>query len=100
MLDEVYAPSQDVVARKIEGEMIIIPMVAGIGDLEDELYTLNKTGQAVWEKLNGIKSIRVIVDELAAEYLAPIETIQEDVLGIIGELARRRIIELKPADAA
>ncbi|MBN2399004.1 MAG: PqqD family protein [Candidatus Aminicenantes bacterium] len=92
MLDNVFSPSVDVVARKIEGETIIIPIVAGIGDLEDDLYTLNETGQAIWEKLDGEKSIQVIIEELGAEYQAPLAEIQEDVLGIIGELARRKII--------
>jgi len=96
MLNEVFAPSEDVVARKIEGETIIIPLVAGIGDLEDELYTLNETGQAIWEKLDGGKSIQTIVNELSTEYGAPAEVIQEDVVGIIKELARRRIILSKP----
>jgi hypothetical protein len=94
-LDEVFAPSQDVVARKIEGETIIIPLVAGIGDREDELYTLNQTGQAIWEKLDGGKSVQDIVDELAAAYEAPVETIREDVTGLIQEMARRKIIVSK-----
>ena len=44
-LDNVYAVSEDVVAREIEGEIIIVPLVAGIADEEDELLTLNATGQ-------------------------------------------------------
>lgn len=92
MLNEVFGLSEDVVARKIEGETIIIPLVAGIGDLEDELYTLNETGQAIWEKLDGKKSIQTIVDELSVEFRAPIQVIQKDVLGIIKELARLKII--------
>ena len=38
-----YSPSEYIVARKIEGELIIVPLVSGIGDMEDELYTLNVT---------------------------------------------------------
>ena len=95
ILGDVFGPSEDVAARKIEGETLIVPLVAGIGDLEDDLYTLNETGQAIWEKLDGEKSIQTIVDELNSEYRAPIEEIQEDVLGIIEELARRRIIHKK-----
>ena len=52
-MDAVYAPSEDVVAREIEGELIIVPLVAGIGDMEDELYTLNETGRAIWDRLDG-----------------------------------------------
>ena len=48
-LDIIYVPSEDVVAREIEGEMIIVPIASGIGDMEDELYTLNETGKAIWK---------------------------------------------------
>jgi hypothetical protein len=95
MLNDVFSPSEDVAARKIEGETIIIPLVAGIGDLEDDLYTLNETGQAIWEKLDGEKSIKTIVAELCAEYHVPVNKIQEDVIGIITELVRRKIIKKK-----
>ena len=90
--DNVFSASVDVVARKIEGEMIIIPLTARIGDLEDDLYTLNKSGQAVWEKLDGERSVHAIVKELCAEYGAPADVIQKDVVGILSELARRGII--------
>ena len=92
ILERVFSPSGDVVVRKIEGETIIIPIVAGIGDLEDDLYALNETGQAIWEKLDGRKSVGAIIEELKADYHAPDATIREDVVGIIEELARRRII--------
>jgi hypothetical protein len=92
ILAQVFGPSQDVAVRRIEGETILIPLVADIGDKEDDLYTLNKTGQAIWERLDGKKSVQDIVDELAALYQAPVETIREDVIGMIQELARRRII--------
>ena len=50
-------PSEDIVAREIEGEIIIVPLVAGIGDADDELYTLNETGQAIWQKLDGQRTL-------------------------------------------
>jgi hypothetical protein len=93
MLDKVFGPSRDVVLRQLEGEAIIIPLVEGIGDLEDELYSLNETGQAIWKKINEKKCVQIIVDELASQYQeASLAEIQEDVLGLIQELARRKII--------
>jgi len=47
-MDTICMPSEDVVAREIEGDMIIVPLVAGIGNADDELYTLNETGKAIW----------------------------------------------------
>jgi hypothetical protein len=91
-LDAVYAPSEDVVAREIEGEIIIVPLVAGIGDMEDELYTLNETGKGIWDRLDGQRSLRAVVEDLSAEYEAPAGEIQADVLGLVGELVSRRML--------
>jgi hypothetical protein len=91
-LDALYAPSEDVVAREIEGEIIIVPLVAGIGDMEDELYTLNETGKDIWDRLDGHRSLRAVVEDLSAEYEAPPGEIQADVLGLVGELVSRRML--------
>ena len=56
-LEDVYTPSGDVVAREIEGEIIIVPLVAGSGDMEDELFTLNDAGKAIWDQLDGRRSL-------------------------------------------
>jgi hypothetical protein len=94
-LDSAYGPSEDVVVREIEGEIIIVPLVSGIGDLEDELFTLNETGRAIWQKLDGLKPLRDVVSELAAEFDAPAGLIEEDVVGLLEELGRRKMIARK-----
>lgn len=33
-LSKIYKPSEDIVAREIQGELIIIPITSGVGDLE------------------------------------------------------------------
>lgn len=91
-LDAVYAPSEDIVARSIEGELIIVPLVAGIGDFEDELYSLNETGKAVWDRLDGKKSLKEVLAELSAEFEAPAWEIEKDLIGLVDELVRRRIL--------
>jgi len=91
-LDCAYAPSEDVVARDIEGELIIVPLAAGIGDLEDELFTLNETGRAIWDRLDGKSTLRRIVDDLEAEFEAPESEIEADVLGLVHELLKRRML--------
>jgi hypothetical protein len=90
--DAVYAPSDDIVAREIEGEIIIVPLVAGIGDMEDELFTLNETGKAVWNKLDGRRPLNQVIDELAAVYQSEAGEIDQDVMGLVAELVRRRML--------
>lgn len=91
-LKKIFTPSEDIVAREIEGELIIIPLVAGIGDLEDELFTLNDTGVAIWRQLDGRKDLQTIVDNLRQEYDVEENEIIYDVLGWVGELVKRRIL--------
>ena len=92
-LDAVYRPSADIVAREIEGQLIIVPIAAGVGDMEDELYSLNDSGRAVWGKLDGKRSLGEIVAELSDEYEASPGEIEADVTGLVGELLRRRMLE-------
>jgi hypothetical protein len=94
-LNAVCAPSEDVVTREIEGEILIVPLVAGIGDAEDELYTLNETGQAIWQKLDGHRTLKDVAELLAGEFDAPLLELENDVLGFASELTRRGILVAK-----
>lgn len=91
-LSSVCQPSDKIVARQIEGELIIVPLVAGVGNMEDELFTLNDTGREVWKRLDGQKDLKTIVGELAQEFSSPADEIQKDVLGLAEELVRRGIL--------
>ena len=91
-LESKLFPSEDIVAREIEGELIIVPLVAGIGDMEDELFSLNDHAKAIWRQLNGKQSLGEIVANLASEYDADPKEIAQDVLGFVGELARRGML--------
>jgi hypothetical protein len=94
-LDRVCMPSEDVVAREIEGELIIVPLTAGIGDMEDELYTMNETGKAIWGKLDGTRTLRQVASELAELYDAPADNIEHSVIGLLEELIKRRMVVVK-----
>jgi hypothetical protein len=85
-------PSADIVARVIDGQIIIIPLVAGIGDMEDELYTLNETGKDIWDRLDGTRTIEQIVKDLSAEFDATEDVLRTDVLGLVEELLKRKIL--------
>jgi Coenzyme PQQ synthesis protein D (PqqD) len=97
-MNAAYAPSSEVVVREIEGELIIVPLAAGIGDMEDELYTLNETGRVIWSRLDGSRTIEALVEELVDEYEAPSERIREDVIGLVQELLNRKMIVEAPVD--
>lgn len=94
-LDVICVPSEDVVAREIEGEVIIVPLTAAVADADgqvDALYTLNETGQAIWQKLDGARPLGAVVDALADEFDAPHAELEADALGFAGEMVRRGIL--------
>ena len=91
-LARIYARSHDLVEREIEGEFIIVPLTSGIGDLEDELFSLNEIGRDVWARINGKRRVSQIVKELEKIYQVEREKITGDVLGFLTELAKRKLI--------
>ena len=94
-LSTVCVSSEDVVAREIESEIVIVPLTAGIGNMEDELYTFNPTGRAIWKKLDGQRTLKDVAELLGKEFDPPLSEIERDVLGFASELLRRRILVVK-----
>ena len=94
-LDTICVPSEDVVAREVQGEFIIIPITSGIGDLEDELLSLNDTGHAIWDKLDGKKNLKEVAKELGLKFEGSADKIEKDVLGLTKELLKRKILVAK-----
>jgi hypothetical protein len=90
-MDGIYTPSEDIVAREVASQLLIVPLAAGIGDLEDELYTFSETGRAIWERLDGRLTLREVVAALAEEYDAEPGEIERDALDLMAELLKRRI---------
>ena len=93
-LDAVCTPSEDVVVREIEGNVIIIPVAAGIVEVEGELFTLNPTGHAIWRKLDGQRTLREVASALSRDYDAPSSDIEVDVVAFADALRQRRLVVL------
>lgn len=94
-LESVCVPSDDVVSREIEGEFVIVPLVAGIGDADDELYTLNDTARAIWDRLDGSRSLAEVASNLEEEFDASSDELNADVLGFATEMVRFGILQAR-----
>lgn len=94
--DSIYKQSEDIVSREIQGEIVIVPITSGIGDLEDDLFTLNETGRVIWGKLDGKEKLKKIAKSLALDFNIPFEDIKKDISGFVKELLKRRmLVEVK-----
>jgi len=91
-LERIYGKSQDLVEREIEGEIIIVPLTSGIGDLEDELFSLNRVGKDIWARIDGKKRLFEIVEELEKTYKVDREKLTTDILGFLEELEKRKLV--------
>jgi hypothetical protein len=91
-MDTVFSHSSDVVSREIDGALIIVPLTAGVGDMEDDLFSMNETGTEIWNMLDGTKTVREVVSVLARQYRAEAGEIEQDVAGIVAELLKRRML--------
>lgn len=91
-LNKIYKPSEDVVARDVHGEFVIIPITSGIEDSDDAIFSLNKFGKAIWDKLDGKRSLKDVTEVLALQFEGSATEIKSDVLGLIEELLKRKMI--------
>jgi len=91
-LDSIYDISDNIVAREIQGEFIIIPVTSGVGDLEEAIFTLNETGKAIWDSLDGKMTLKDVVKKISSDFDGSSSQIEKDVLGLIDELFKRGMI--------
>jgi len=91
-IDSIYAISDEVVARDIEGHLVIVPLTSNVGDMEDELYSLNETGRDIWDRLDGKTSLGDVIAQLSEEYSGSLQEIQTDVFGLMKEFLKRKFI--------
>lgn len=95
-IEMVLKISGDVVAREIQGEFIIIPITSGIGDLEEEIFSLNDSAKEIWNRLDGKSTLKEIAKDVSKSYDGTAVEIEKDVLGLTKELLKRRmLVEVK-----
>ncbi len=91
-IEDVYRRSDDFLALEIEGETVITPLVSDIGSAENRLFTLSSTAQAVWDELDGRRSLGEVARDLSREYDADVAEIERDVLDLVAELLERSML--------
>lgn len=88
-----WAPSTRVVARTIQGKLIVVPIEDGIADLDDVMYSFNETGTRIWQCIEDKLDYQNICATLAREYNADQKTIEQAVARLVATLVEKGIIE-------
>lgn len=84
-MDGTFAKSKDFVQRNIAGECLLIPIRRRLTDA-NSLYVLNETGAAIWERLDGTRSLQDIAGDLVEEYEVPPERLEQDLQELVNDL--------------
>lgn len=83
---ERFRASDDVVAREVGGEMVLLDLVSGT------YFGLGAVGSRVWEQLSqGEASLAQLADLIEAEFDAPREVIEQDLAELIGQLVDKQL---------
>ena len=66
-------------------------------DVENgQYYALDEVSGRVWDLCDGSHSVSAMVAALCQEYDAPVESVEEDVLAFLGEMADERLVVHEP----
>jgi len=92
--DSICEPTENVIAREIEGEILIIPIVDGMVEGDDAIYTLNATAHAIWNLLDGKNTLGEVVEILSKSIESEGEEIEKDLYGFVEELIELNILKI------
>ena len=90
-VDVRFIRNQEVVVRKIEGELIIVPIRKGVGDL-NSLYTLNAVGAVLWDFMNESHTLSEMVKRVCEEFEVTATQAQKDIESFLDSLMEEKLI--------
>jgi hypothetical protein len=79
------------VSRTIAGDVIIVPVRGGVGDL-DAIFTLNSVGATIWKLIDGQTSSEALAAAVSREYQVNEVTARDDVGEFLQLLSAKGLI--------
>jgi hypothetical protein len=90
-LDTRFEQSSHVMARTVGSETVLLNLKTGT------YFGLDEVGTVVWSALAAGRSLAETCSEVARQFDAPTERIEEDVRRVVGELLRAELlVETRP----
>jgi hypothetical protein len=93
-LDDVACVSNSQVSSRVGDEVAIL-------DLDQSVYYgLDPVGARIWELLQQPTTLRAVLATVLAEFEVDDATARADLLALVDDLLERKLVELRPGDAA
>ena len=86
-----YKQCANIVTRKVAGEVLLVPVKGNLADMQ-QLFTLNETGELVWECLREGTTAEIIVQRITETFDVATATAQADVKELLDRLLGKGLI--------
>jgi len=90
--DARFRRNLEVVSRQIDGELVIVPIRRGVGDL-NSLYTLNPVGSVLWDFMKESHTILEMVEKVCDEFEVSSAQANQDIEAFLDSLLEEQLIE-------
>jgi hypothetical protein len=87
-----FVRNHDVVSRQIEGELIIVPVRRGVGDM-NSLYTLNSVGSVLWDFMAEEHSLPEMVQRICDEFEVSASQAKSDIQSFLDSMLEEKLIQ-------
>lgn len=87
-----FIRNHEVVCRKIEGELIIVPIRRGVGDL-NSLYTLNPVGSVLWDYMAEVHTVAEMVQRICDEFEVSTTQARQDIEAFLDSLVEEKLVQ-------
>lgn len=91
-LTSILVPADDVVSRDLEGDTIVVPIGPRRGDVSADFFLLEGTAQAIWDLLDGRRTLGDVAAALSERFDAAPSDVESDVLRFAADLVDHGVI--------
>lgn len=85
MLSRIIVQNEDIVSRNIAGETILVPIRGNLADMQN-IFTINKIGAFIWERLDGKRPLSETLESLLDHFDVSSQEAQNDILVFIAQV--------------
>ena len=88
---EIYRQDDSIVSRRIEDEVILVPIRQNVADL-GSIYTLTEVGAYIWEQMDGQRTTAEILALIVEEFEVTEEEAGKDLMEFTEQLSSIGVI--------
>ena len=88
---KVFERPNNIVSRSIAGELFLVPVAGRLADLQ-RMFALTEVAQFIWERIDGVRSLGDIRNDVLAQFDAEKEQLDSDVREFVAGLIEEGLI--------